>query len=190
MGMVCIPMITSCKAILTLWLGIVPDYSVQFVQIVMVRILFSSFSQGIYITLNANAKIKTVQVVSSILSILTLVGAYILLRLKFEPYTVIVISAICEFCLLVYRLYYMNLTANISANGLVRYCSKAIIMITIFVFIAFYISAIVENMITSLLCMVITLALYITVTFFLLEDSQRSFIISKLKTTYNRLYKA
>ena len=69
MGLICTPMIVGCNSILTLWLGIVPDYAVLFVQLMMLKVFFASISQCMTIGLEAYADIKSSMIASAIIAV-------------------------------------------------------------------------------------------------------------------------
>lgn len=79
------PIIFTTEALLKLWLGQVPEYSVRFVQLVLIDSLFYVLNSCLYSPLFAAGKIKENALVSTIVAFLSFVFTYIFLRLGYSP---------------------------------------------------------------------------------------------------------
>lgn len=181
MGAVCIPMILICRQVLTLWLGIVPEYAVSFVQLIMFKIMFSTLSQCVSITLDACAKIKASQIVSSILSIGSLAVMYFTLSIKCHPNVIIIILAGVDLLLLLYKIFYANKENCCDIRGLLRYCFKTILFTIVLMFVALLCSNLIYTYQTAAIALLLFCMTYIMVAAALIEKTQRQIIISKIK---------
>lgn len=74
-----VPIIFCAPEILKLWLGIVPDYSIGFVQLVLLNTLIWSFHPAVDLLFMANGDIKLYQITEGILFVIPLLFSYLLL---------------------------------------------------------------------------------------------------------------
>lgn len=58
MLMIALPVCVLAKPLLTLWLGLVPDYTVSFLQLVVIQSLFQVFDTSFYTALYAKGQLK------------------------------------------------------------------------------------------------------------------------------------
>lgn len=86
MAMIAIPVIMNIDYILELWLGVVPEYTSQFVVITIVASLFYSISKTTTTAIQATGDIKWFQIGISIIMLLELPAAFVLLKLQYPPY--------------------------------------------------------------------------------------------------------
>lgn len=97
MLLVAIPICMNTAYILTLWLGEVPEYTVQFVQVMMALGLINSLQNPTVTALHATGDIKTVQMVESILLLSVIPIAYLCLKfLHISPVMVFGVYLIIE----------------------------------------------------------------------------------------------
>lgn len=92
MWIMTLPICILCSPLLKLWLGNVPDYSVIFVQLIMIDSLFwlfdVSFNQGII----ATGKMKKNTIYSSLANFLRFPIVYFFFKLGFSPVSSFIIS--------------------------------------------------------------------------------------------------
>lgn len=185
MGAVCIPMLMFCRQILTFWLDIVPDYTIGIVQIVMIKILIASFSQSIYTSLEANAKIRNIQIFSVLLSILSLIIAYWLLYQGFTPYIVIFIQVVADFILCIYNLYYSSKKKAIELFKLLEYNYKAVLFVLLLCCIALYISSHDYSFTQHATHFVLFCITYLLCSFYCMEKKHKMIALLKLREIFN-----
>lgn len=80
-----LPICILAYPILKLWLGIVPDYTVPFLQIVIIQSLFQIFDVGFYMALYAKGQLKENALLSPTLGFIMFPVVYILFKLGFSP---------------------------------------------------------------------------------------------------------
>lgn len=80
-----LPICILAYPMLKLWLGIVPDYTVPFLQIVIIQSLFQIFDVGFYMALYAKGQLKENALLSPTLGFIMFPVVYILFKLGFSP---------------------------------------------------------------------------------------------------------
>ena len=102
-----IPLLFETNFVLSLWLKNVPEYTVEFVQYVLIVIMIELFSHVVGTTIQATGEIKWYQIIVGSILFLNLPFSYIAIRLTGSPissmYVAVVlsiISMIFRFCLL------------------------------------------------------------------------------------------
>lgn len=98
MLLVTIPIVIHTRYILNLWLGEVPDYTVEFVRIMLAVGLINTLQNPTMTALLATGDIRNVQLIESVLLLSVVPVAYICLKLfHISPVMVFVIYFIIEF---------------------------------------------------------------------------------------------
>lgn len=87
MWIIALPIMASLNLILDVWLGkeIVPEYTSQFVYIILFTGLFDALGSSISVPLYATGNIKHYQIITSSIKFLVLPISYILYRIGFGP---------------------------------------------------------------------------------------------------------
>ena len=81
-----IPFIFNMYSVLSIWLGVVPDYAVFFCQLVLVNAMFTACSGSLLIGAMATGKIKKYQIIVASINLLNLPLSYIGLVIYPNPY--------------------------------------------------------------------------------------------------------
>ena len=103
-----IPLLIKTEAILKLWLGIVPDYSVIFSQLILSSLVIESISGPLWMTVQATGNIKKYQIYVSTIKFIEIISALIFFKLGFNPSIPFIIRCVLTFMLLFIRLYILN----------------------------------------------------------------------------------
>ena len=87
MWIIALPVMASLNLILDVWLGkeIVPEYTSQFVYIILFTGLFDALGSSISVPLYATGNIKQYQIITSSIKFMVLPISYILYRIGFGP---------------------------------------------------------------------------------------------------------
>lgn len=137
----CVPLIIEAKSILHYWLGDIPPFTIEFVQLSLLFLLQHAFSTVLDILLMATGRLKYPQISLSILQILNIPFSCILLFFHFPPYSIyisyIVISYLTLFVRLYYSVHYSKLTYSFYFTKILKPLIKFII-ISLFVLIPCY----------------------------------------------------
>jgi len=80
-----LPLIMETEYVTKLWLGQTPDFSVPFIQLMLVHSLIESLSKTIMAGTHASGKIRKYQFVVGSMQIIILPVAYVVLRIGFSP---------------------------------------------------------------------------------------------------------
>ena len=89
-----IPIFFQIHNFLTLWLGDYPEYTVEFCIFTLVAIFIDSVSAPLWMILAADTNIKKYQIVLTSIYSLNFICAYIVLKMGFAPYSVIIVRAV------------------------------------------------------------------------------------------------
>lgn len=128
---------TFAVPILKIWLGDIPEYTVEFVQVIFIYAALKSFHDALDLPYKSSGIIKPFQIIITVFNLLSIIVAWILLRMDF-PYIVAFLSMIiCEFCIVVIA----SITAKYVVDfPLKRYSMQVFlrtILAVIFLFILF-----------------------------------------------------
>lgn len=85
MYLIALPVCLLAYPLLKLWLGVVPDYTVPFLQIVIVQSLFQVFDTSFYTALYANGRLRENALTSPTLGFMIFPITYILFKLGYSP---------------------------------------------------------------------------------------------------------
>ncbi len=89
-----LPILLETDFLLRLWLGNLPPYTVLFCQLLIFIAIIESLSSGIPAVIQATGKIKFFMLIIGLISLLGLPVAYILFKLGYPPYTILVIYVV------------------------------------------------------------------------------------------------
>ena len=106
-GVLILPLIIAMPALLSIWLGTVPQYAVEFTDLILIYMLIDALFCPLWLFVDATGKIRTHQIVTGLLILSNFPIAYILQKMNLSPnsvwYARIVINVIAN----VFRLIYM-----------------------------------------------------------------------------------
>lgn len=80
-----LPICLEARTLLRVWLGVVPDYSVVFLQLAVVTSLFQVFDTSFYTALYAKGRIRENAMISPMLGFLVFPITYIMFKLGYSP---------------------------------------------------------------------------------------------------------
>ncbi|WP_321518145.1 lipopolysaccharide biosynthesis protein [uncultured Bacteroides sp.] len=109
-----LPVLFETQRILTLWLKVVPNYTIIFVRLSLIYTMCQSLSQTLYTAMLATGKIKRYQLVVGGLSLLTFPISYLFLWLGYSPISCYIVSISISIICLVARLYMLKPMINLS----------------------------------------------------------------------------
>ena len=85
MYIIAFPIILLAEPLLQIWLGQVPEYSVIFLQLVVIESLFSIFDSSLYTALYAKGRLKENALISPFIGLIRFVVVYFLFKNGFSP---------------------------------------------------------------------------------------------------------
>lgn len=102
------PIILNTEYILNLWLTVVPEHTVIFIQLAFVYLMIDSISYSLIIAVQATGKIKKYQMILGTFIFLNLPIAYLVLRLGGRPESVYYVLISVTFLTLVFRMFFVK----------------------------------------------------------------------------------
>ena len=130
-----LPILVNTHYILAIWLNIVPDYTVSFVQLVLIFAMSESISTPLITTMLATGNIKNYQIIVGGLQLVNLPLSYILLKMGCMPQTVLIVAICISQCCLVARLYLLRGMIGLSFIAYLKSVYLNVVMVTIIAFI-------------------------------------------------------
>lgn len=115
-----LPILVDTHYILSLWLGNVPDHTVNFVRLMIVFGLSDSISNPLITSVLATGKVRNYQIMVGGLQMLNLPISYILLRTLMIPEIVFVIAIVLSQCCLAVRLIILRSMIKLSVREYLR----------------------------------------------------------------------
>ena len=85
MFLLCFPVILLAEPILQLWLGIVPEYTVLFLQLILIQSLFQVFDTSFYTALYAKGQLRENAMISPSILFIAFPVIYLLFQMDFSP---------------------------------------------------------------------------------------------------------
>lgn len=188
MSFVCIPMIANADFILHLWLGDnVPEYTALFVQLFMIKILIVSPSQGVYSSLVAVGKIREIQLWFTVMSVFTVIGAYIILKYNLSPATAIWLIIIMDTLMYVVRMKYMQKYTGINIKNLLYAIWKpSVLVLLVLVPVAFIISTKEQGWKMFLVSSTILTLLNVIISYISIDKDMRSSLLAFVRNRISR----
>jgi O-antigen/teichoic acid export membrane protein len=95
MLLLAVPIYFSSEQLLSLWLGVVPPYTVVFLQIIIIQSLFQVFDTSFYKALYAKGQLKENALLSPTCLFINFLIVYILFKLGFSPVALSWTTAVC-----------------------------------------------------------------------------------------------
>ena len=123
-----LPVLLNTHYILVIWLKLVPEHAVLFVQLILVFAMCESISNPLITAMLATGKIRNYQIVVGGLQILNLPVSYICLRMGAMPESVLIVAIIISQCCLAARLYMLRGLIGLSA---IQYMKRVYLNIVI-----------------------------------------------------------
>lgn len=104
MSLLCVPLVVNARHLLALWLGEVPPFTVEFVQITVIYLMVIPFSSILDTLQLATGNIKRSQVTLSFLQLLNIPLSCVLLYAGLPPYSIYLSYMVISYISLYYRL--------------------------------------------------------------------------------------
>lgn len=120
----CLPISLETHYILSLWLGIVPDNTIIFINFTLAIMIVESMSNSLMIAVNATGKVKLYQTIVSGLQLSIVPFAYILLKMGGAPWTVFLVHFVIMVVALFARLIIVCPIVKMSP---IKYIEEAIV---------------------------------------------------------------
>lgn len=185
-----LPVLVNTHYILGLWLKIVPDHAVLFVQLVLIFAMSESISNPLITAMLATGKIRNYQIVVGGLQLMNLPVSYILLRMGMFPEIVIIVTIVISQCCLAARLLMLRGIIGLSVR---KYLKKVYINVLAVTAIASIFPFLLTSQMKEgflnfiLLCLIAVVCTGITIYYVGCSKEERQFVLNKLYTVINKI---
>ena len=132
-----VPLIIEMKYVLQIWLHDVPENTVIFCQLVLTISLIQMMTSGLMLAIQSVGKIRGYMISVGVFIMMNIPVAYVLLKLGFQPYTVLVGSIIIEILVGGIRIWFAKKLADLNTIDFLKdIIIRSILSIMIIFFIA------------------------------------------------------
>ncbi|OUP32147.1 oligosaccharide flippase family protein [Bacteroides sp. An19] len=185
-----LPVLVNTHYILGLWLKIVPDHAVLFVQLVLVFAMSESISNPLITAMLATGKIRNYQLVVGGLQMMNLPISYLLLRMGMFPEVVIVVAISISQCCLAARLLMLRKMIGLTVRKYLKKVYINVLIVTVIASIFPYLLAdyMKETFLYFILLSLIALVCTgITIYYIGCNKAERQFVRNKIHTIINKI---
>lgn len=178
-----LPIMLQTDYILALWLREVPQYSAQFVQLLILNALIYTTNATVPPAVQANGNIRKFQMVLSLLSIFGLPLAYVFFVAGYPPYFMFIAYSIVGVMMFAALQYFIKNILGISFGFFFQHGYRQMLLVTISLIPLFFISKMIE---VDLLVFVVFSAfsllwLFASIYMIGLEKMEKSFVVGLLR---------
>lgn len=183
--LISVPLIYNTRPILKLWLGEVPEFTVGFVQIIVVWFLVRSVHQPIDTLFKAAGRIREYQLLEGLLLLFPLPLAYVALKSDLSLYaafsTIILVDIIDLVCilLLLCRIMDVDLSRYFKEVIIPMFACFFVLIIGYYLEYSYYSASVLSGIFISLLIDIITAALFYVFAFSKFEKDTILTILKK-----------
>ena len=187
-----LPVLINTHYILEIWLKIVPEHTVLFVQLILVFAMSESISNPLITAMLATGKIRNYQLVVGALQMINLPVSYILLRMEMFPEVVIVVAIIISQCCLAARLLILRGMIGLPVRAYLKKVYMNILAVTVIasIFPFLLTSRMEESFLNFIfLSLIAIICTGITIYYIGCNKAERQFVWNKFHTIKNKLNK-
>ncbi len=130
-----LPVYVCCPEVLNVWLVEVPDYAVPFCRLMLIFSLLDALQGPLWFSVQATGKIKTYQILMSLIILSNLPIAYVVLKLGYSPSSVLVVRCAINLATLFVRLWYLRRLYDFPVAEFVKDVLLRIIPITLLAYL-------------------------------------------------------
>jgi O-antigen/teichoic acid export membrane protein len=130
---VSIPILLNTDFALKLWLKQVPEFAVEFCQLIIIYSLMESISGPLWMSVQATGNIRNYQIIISLLFILNLPVSYVFLKLGYNPPVVMFVKIIIDAIVLSTRILFLKSLLKVSVRQFLHEVLLKIILIVLIV---------------------------------------------------------
>lgn len=140
-----LPIIIHARPLLTLWLGDVPQYSVEFTQLILISTMIDVSSNPLISSIDATGKLKVYMLTLGSILFLKCILSYLLLRIGMGIISVFILDCIISFVLIMSRVLITVPLINMSIREYIKEVIVRIIIVSIIMLIIAYLFTICES---------------------------------------------
>ena len=185
-----LPILMNTHYILVLWLKLVPEHAVLFVQLMLIFTMSEAISNPLVTAMLATGKIRNYQIVVGGLQMMNLPISYICLRLGCIPETVLIVAIGISQCCLAARLYMLRGMIGLSSirymkNVYLNVLAVAVLSAIIPSLLSMYIS---ESFLSFVAISLVTMASTLGIEFLVgCNKKERAFVVDKVRNITKKI---
>ena len=190
--LIALPILFNTPYILKLWLKDVPADTVIFVQLAILFAMSEAISNPLITAASASGRIRNYQLLVGGIQFLNFPIAYLVFRLGFPSYTVLVIAIVLSQCCLAARLYILRKMIKLSAKAFLEECYVKIILVSLLALIipALISQYVQENFVGLIISTIACTLSSVTIIYFIgCSRHERVLIYDKLYSVYYKIRK-
>lgn len=131
MCLVAFPVLLEMDFLLHLWLKDVPEGAAAFCRLMILGSLIGCLGEGIPTLINATGNIKVYQIITHSITLMGLPVSFLCYKLGANPYTILIVFCIINFCLAFVRLYLLKRIFDFDVRTFVTVSFVRVIFISI-----------------------------------------------------------
>ncbi len=108
MSFIVVPLLVNADFVLTVWLKQVPDYSVHFVQLILIWSLIDSWNGPLWMSIQATGKIRTYQIFISLFVFMNLPLTIIAFKCGASPEWILIIRILISIFNTIWRIFFLH----------------------------------------------------------------------------------
>lgn len=190
--LLCLPIIINTHYILILWLKLVPEHTVLFVQLILVFAMSESISHPLITAMLATGRIRNYQIIVGGLQLMNLPVAYLCLYLGAISESVVIVAIVISQCCLATRLYMLRGMIGLNIKSYLRNVYFNVIVVTVVSLIipSILVYHLTESFISFIVISTISILCTLLAELYVgCKSEERVFIYSKVSKIIHRLYK-
>ena len=183
-----LPIYICCPEILSIWLGTVPEYAVEFCRLMILFLLIDAVQGPLWVSAQATGKIRNYQILMSVLILLNLPITYVLLIFFKKPEIALIVRVAVNFITAVARVIYLNHLYDFPIG---RYMKDVILKCLMVMVISYPIPYLIHRMMGTTLTdtfanvFIALVCAIVFITLIGLRSKERILIISKMKQVFH-----
>ena len=187
-----LPVLVNTHYILVIWLKLVPEHAVLFVQLILVFAMSESISNPLITAMLATGKIRNYQIVVGGLQMMNLPISYICLRMGCMPESVLIVAIVISQSCLVARLYMLRSMIGLSS---IQYMKKVYLNVIIVTLLSLVVPGLLskymaESFISFVVLSLVAIVWTLFVEFYVgCNGKEREFVVDKVKGLKNKILK-
>lgn len=125
-----LPILCSTHYVLELWLDEVPEYTVLFVQLILILTMHETLSGSLITAMLATGNIRNFQIIVGGLNLMNLPLSYLCLKLGWIPQSVVIVAIFVSICCTIARIILVRETTGMPVRAFVMHVYMNIFMIS------------------------------------------------------------
>ncbi|MBO7539815.1 MAG: oligosaccharide flippase family protein [Prevotella sp.] len=188
--LISIPVIININYILKLWLGVVPEFTAQFVIFTILTSLLYALSECVTKAIQATGRIKWFQIGVSIIMLSELPIAWVLLEMGYPPYAAMWPSLLTYSVALFFRFWLIN--RYVEGYRFMEYFIHVVLRCIVVFVLSYGLSHVMSMSLhptflgfieSTILCVIVSTVVIILLG---MEKGERNFVINKVRSIVNK----